>query len=384
MAEAGAGSDAGSLDPRFFDLAPRAYDAILIVSFGGPEGPDEVMPFLDNVFRGLRGVTDATRQKIAARYQDFGGVSPINAHTREFIAALQQLLDREGPALPIYWGNRNWHPLLPETLAQMARDGVRCAAAYVTSTFSSYSGCRKYREDLFEAAQGLDAAPIIDKLRVGFNHPGFVSAAAARVTEALAQLPAERRDAAPLLFTAHSLPESMAAGAPYVAQLEDCSAAVAQAVGRDAWRLVFQSNNARYGGEPWLGPDIGDALEAEAVAGRQDAVVMPLGFVCDHMEVVLDLDVDAARRAAATGINLVRAATVGAHPDYVGMVRELVLERMQGVTDRRVVGALPPQHDRCPADCCRSGRPGPAKPALAGAESAESAESAIVPAGDGR
>jgi ferrochelatase len=158
-----------ALDPRFYDFEARSYDALLIVSFGGPEGPDEVMPFLENVFRGLP-VSDETKQKIAARYQSFGGVSPINAHTREFIGALQQLLDAEGPALPIYWGNRNWHPLLPETLSQMAGDGIRRAAAYVTSTFSSYSGCRKYREDLAAAAAGIDQAPDIDKLRIGFNH----------------------------------------------------------------------------------------------------------------------------------------------------------------------------------------------------------------------
>jgi ferrochelatase len=355
-----------ALDPRFYDTDAHDYDAILVVSFGGPEGPDDVMPFLENVFRGLR-VTDETKQKIAARYQDFGGVSPINAHTREFIAALDALLAAEGPELPVYWGNRNWHPLLSDTLARMAADGVQRAAVYVTSTFSSYSGCRKYREDLFEAVDGLAHAPVLDKLRVGFNHPRFIHAAAARVSEALESLPAARREAARLIFTAHSLPESMAARSPYVAQLADAAAAVAAAVGRRNFRLVYQSNNARYGGEPWLGPDIGDALEEEAAAGVEDAVVVPIGFVCDHMEVVLDLDVDASTRADAAGIRLVRAGTVGAHPEYVAMVRELVLERMVGGTARAVTGALPPKHDFCPADCCLSGRPGPTKASLCGA-----------------
>lgn len=343
------------------------YDALLVVSFGGPEGPDDVMPFLDNVFRGLRGVTDETKQKIAARYQDFGGVSPINGHTREFIAALSALLDAEGPAVPVYWGNRNWHPLLPDTIQQMAKDGIKRAAAYVTSTFSSYSGCRKYREDLYEAVQDVDDAPVIDKLRVGFNHPGFIEAVAARVTDALGQLSGNRRKAARVIFTAHSLPESMAAGAPYVAQLEDSCASVASALELDDWRLVYQSNNARYGGEPWLGPDISDALEEEAAAGREDAVVMPIGFVCDHMEVVLDLDVDAAKRAEAAGINLIRAGTVGSHPAYVGMVRDLLVERIEAREERATVGSLPPKDDLCPADCCLSGRPGPAKPSLSGA-----------------
>jgi ferrochelatase len=354
------------LDTRFYDLEAHDYDAVLIVSFGGPEGPDDVMPFLDNVFRGLR-VTEETKQRIAARYQDFGGISPINGHTREFIAALQALLDAEGPTLPIYWGNRNWHPMLGDTLQQMARDGVKRAAAYVTSTFSSYSGCRKYREDLFEAVQGVEGAPDIDKLRVGFNHPGFIAAVTDRLDEAREKLPASARDAARLLFTAHSLPESMAANSPYVDQLEDSCAESAAAAGFADWRLVFQSNNARYGGEPWLGPDISDALEEEAANGVEHAIVMPIGFVCDHMEVVLDLDVDAAKRAEAAGINMIRAGTVGAHADYVAMVRDLIVERMADSTDRKTVGKLEPKHDFCPADCCLSGRPGPTRDSLCGA-----------------
>ena len=233
-----------ALDPRFYDLKAHDYDAILIVSFGGPEGPDDVMPFLDNVFRGLR-VTEETKQRIAARYHDFGGVSPINGHTREFISALRARLDADGPTLPIYWGNRNWHPLLGDTLEQMARDGIRRAAAYVTSTFSSYSGCRKYREDLFEAVQQVENAPVIDKLRVGFNHPGFIAAVADRLGEARARLPEAARDNPRLLFTAHSLPESMAGNAPYVEQLTDSCASAAAAAGFTDWRLVFQSNNAR-------------------------------------------------------------------------------------------------------------------------------------------
>ncbi len=323
------------------------------------------MPFLDNVFRGLR-VTEETKQKIAARYADFGGVSPINAHTREFIAALKSRLETDGPALPVYWGNRNFDPMLGDTLKQMANDGIGRAIAYVTSTFSSYSGCRKYREDLFEATDGLANAPVIDKLRVGFNHPGFIEAVAERISEARAGLPAERLESAAHLFTAHSLPESMAASSPYVAQLTDAAASAAKAAGIGDWRLVFQSNNARYGGEPWLGPDISDALEAEAKDGRSDAIVIPIGFVCDHMEVVLDLDVDAARRAGEVGINMIRAGTVGAHPAYVGMVRDLIVERMTGATTRATVGALPAKHDFCPADCCLSGRPGPAKPSRCG------------------
>jgi ferrochelatase len=357
------------LDPRFYDLEAHNYDALLVVSFGGPEGPDDVMPFLDNVFRGLR-VTDETKQRIAARYQAFGGVSPINGHTREFIAALETLLDAEGPALPIYWGNRNWHPLLGDTIRQMARDGIERAAAYVTSTFSSYSGCRKYREDLHEAVAGVADAPTIDKLRVGFNHPGFIAAVADRLADARERLPPKAQSAARVLFTAHSLPESMAANAPYVEQLLDSAAAAAAEAQIDDWRLVYQSNNARYGGEPWLGPDIGDAIAEEAAAGRRDVIVMPIGFVCDHMEVVLDLDVDAAKHAEQAGVTLVRAETVGTHPAYVAMVRDLLVERRSGGADRETAGTLPPKHDFCPADCCLSGRPGPVKPALCGSADA--------------
>jgi ferrochelatase len=355
-----------ALDPNFYTSAARAYDAVLVVSFGGPEGPDDVMPFLENVFRGLR-VTDETKEKIAARYQGFGGVSPINAHTRNFIAALEKLLASEGPALPIYWGNRNWHPLLPDTIQQMAADGIEHAAVYVTSTFSSYSGCRKYREDLFEATDGVPGAPALDKLRVGFNHPGFIEAAADRVAAAVERLPAQLREPARVLFTAHSLPESMAAEAPYVDQLTDSCRSVAERLGLGDWSLVYQSNNARYGGEPWLGPDIIEALTVERAARRDAVVVAPIGFVCDHMEVVLDLDVDAAAHAEKLGLKMVRAETVGTHPAYVAMVRDLIVERMTASTARQVIGALPPKHDFCPADCCRSGRPGPAKPSLCGA-----------------
>jgi ferrochelatase len=352
-----------------FAATPQDYEAVLVVSFGGPEGPAEVVPFLDNVFRGLR-VSDATKQRVAARYQAYGGVSPINAHTRAFIAALQEELDKHGPALPIYWGNRNWHPLLGDTLAQMANDGVRRAIAFVTSTFSSYSGCRKYREDLYAAVAGLPRAPVIDKLRSGFNHPGFIAAACDRVSAALEQLPAERRTNAPILFTAHSLPEPMARHCAYEAQLNESCQLIGDALEHQRWRLVYQSNNASYGSEAWLGPDICTALEHARTEGAEDVVVAPIGFVCDHMVVVLDLDVEAAARAREVGINMIRAATIGTHSAYIAMVRELILERMTPQPVRRALGALGPSHDFCPPHCCLSGRPGPAKNALCGLDSA--------------
>ncbi len=187
------------------DHVAHDYDAVLVVSFGGPEGPDDVMPFLDNVLRGLS-IPPTVKERIAERYRRFGGVSPINAETRAFVAALEAELRAHDVTLPVYWGNRNWHPLLPDTLKKMQADGVKRAIAHVTSTFASYSGCRRYREDLYEAAAGLDDAPVIDKLRLGFNHPRFIVAVIEQAAAALATLPAQRQADATLLFTAHSLP----------------------------------------------------------------------------------------------------------------------------------------------------------------------------------
>ena len=348
-----------------YDSDARDYDAVLVVSFGGPEGPDDVMPFLDNVLAGLR-VPPPVKTRIAQRYQRFGGVSPINAHTREFIAALERELAASEPGLSVYWGNRNWHPMLGDTLARMAADGVRRAIAYVTSTFSSYSGCRKYREDLYAAVDGLDGAPQIDKLRVGYNHPGFIAAMSDRLREAFARLPAGAAPPA-LLFTAHSLPISMAERCDYQAQLREACTLSAEAAGAGTWDLVYQSQNASYG-EPWLGPDISAALKSAGSADHTNVVVAPVGFVCDHMEVILDLDVEAAETAAALGLNMVRAGTVGAHPAYVGMVRELIVERMTANPDRAALGIRGPSHDYCPADCCLSARPGEPWRALCGVE----------------
>ena len=343
-----------------FDEAARDYDAILVVSFGGPEGPDEVMPFLDRVFAG-RPVPPPVKARIAERYARFGGVSPINAHTREFIAALEARLAAKGPRLPVYWGNRNSAPLLGDAMRRMARDGIGNAVAFVTSMFSSYSGCRQYREDLFRAAEEADAAPRLDKLRVAYNHPGFIAAMADRVREAQAIAP----EGAALLFTAHSLPVGMAARADYEAQLDEACGLVAQRVGEDRWRLAFQSNNARTG-DPWLTPTVDEALAAIAASGRSSVVVVPIGFVCDHMEVVMDLDVEARACAERLGLHYFRAHTVGTHPSYVDMVRQLVVERMSANPQRPCLGRRGPNPDFCAHDCCLSGRPGAALPTVGG------------------
>lgn len=348
---------------RFFDDEENNYDAILIVSFGGPEGPDDVMPFLDNVLMGLN-VPKPVKVRIAKRYQRFGGISPINRETRSFIQALEIEIQNNGPQLPIYWGNRNWHPMLPDTLNRMADDGIKNAIAYVTSTFSSYSGCRKYREDLYEAIQGVDNPPHIDKLRVGYNHPGFIKAVSDRTREALESTSVDKEEVV-LMFTAHSLPLSMAKCTDYEAQLQEACNLVGQVVGINSWQLVYQSNNASYG-EPWLEPDIADALEKVKSSGRSHVVIMPIGFVCDHMEVVLDLDIEAKEQANNLGLQLTRAATVGSHPAYISMVRELIIERMSKNPDRQYLGSRGANGDYCKPDCCLSGRPGNPKPTLCG------------------
>ena len=336
------------------------HDAVLVVSFGGPEGPDDVLPFLDNVLAG-RSVPAPVKNRIAQRYLRFGGVSPINAHTRAFVQALKEQLAAHGPRLPVYWGNRNWHPFLGDTMRQMAAEGVQSAVAYVTSVFSTYSGCRQYREDLFRAAQGVPGAPRIDKLRNGYNHPAFIAAMTDRVREALGQV----GDGAALLFSAHSLPLSMARQADYEAQLRDACALVGERLGIARWQLAYQSNNAG-SREPWLAPTLDDALASIRQAGHGEVVVAPIGFVCDHMEVVLDVDVEARQRAEALGLRMARAATVGTHPRYVAMVRELVVERTTAQAHRPYLGRRGPQPDYCAADCCLSGRPGAPKPALCG------------------
>ena len=348
---------------RFFDDEENNYDAILIVSFGGPEGPDDVMPFLDNVLMGLN-VPKPVKVRIAKRYQRFGGISPINRETRSFIQALEIEIQNNGPQLPIYWGNRNWHPMLPDTLNRMADDGIKNAIAYVTSTFSSYSGCRKYREDLYEATQGVDNPPHIDKLRVGYNHPGFIKAVSDRTREALESTSVDKEEVV-LMFTAHSLPLSMAKCTDYEAQLQEACNLVGEVVGINSWQLVYQSNNASYG-EPWLEPDIADALEKVKSSGRSHVVIMPIGFVCDHMEVVLDLDIEAKEQADNLGLQLTRAATVGSHPAYISMVRELIIERMSKNPDRQYLGSRGANGDYCKPDCCLSGRPGNPKPTLCG------------------
>ena len=327
------------------------YDAVLLVSFGGPEGPDDVMPFLENVLRG-RNVPRERMLEVAEHYQHFGGVSPINAQNAALLAALRQELSQHGPDLPVYWGNRNWHPLLTDTLREMADAGVRRAVAFVTSAYSSYSGCRQYRENILAACAPLgDRAPQIDKIRVFFNHPGFVGPMAENLTRSLEQFPAEERLTTPVLFTAHSIPTSMADSCRYVAQLTEASRLVAAEAGVSAWQLVYQSRSGPPT-QPWLEPDICDSIRSLHAQGIRRVVVAPIGFISDHMEVLYDLDSEAADLCQSLGMRMERTATVGTAPAFVRMVRDLIAERHFGLPERAAIGNLPANHDVCPLDCC--------------------------------
>lgn len=347
-------------------------DAILIVSFGGPEGPDDVIPFLENVLRG-RSVPRERLEQVARHYMRFGGVSPLNEQNRRLIAALREELSRSGPDLPIYWGNRNWHPLLPDTLQRMAEDGIERALAFFTSAYSSYSGCRQYREDIQRARDQVGPrAPRVDKLRAFYNHPGFIEPNVENLRAALDDIPADRRPQTQVAFTAHSIPLAMASNCAYESQLAETCRLVAEGAGLEPgredgageiasrrWRLVYQSRSGPPG-QPWLGPDICDFCAELKRRGVTDLVVAPVGFLSDHMEILYDLDTEARAACEQLGINMVRAATVGTHPAFVRMIRDLVVERMTPGADRSFVGTCGPSHDVCPPGCCLSGAAGPA------------------------
>jgi protoporphyrin/coproporphyrin ferrochelatase len=337
-------------DAARFDDTARSYDAVLVMSFGGPEGPDDVVPFLERVTQG-RNIPRERLLEVAHHYDQFGGVSPINAQNRALIAALEAELRAHGPSLPVYFGNRNWQPFVTDTVRAMRDAGVRRAVCFVTSAFSSYSGCRQYREDVVRALDAVPDAPEIDKIRVFFNHPGFIAPSVANLQAALERIPAERRAAARVAFTAHSIPLTMAKGSAYEAQLAEAGRLVGEAAGRKTWDLVYQS---RSGAPhiPWLGPDVLDYLKTIAADGATDVVLAPLGFISDHMEVMFDLDVEAKQTAAELGLHLVRAATVGTAPAFVRMIRDLIVERMTERPTRAALGTMGAWQDVCPTTCC--------------------------------
>ena len=280
------------------------YDALLIVSFGGPEKREDVIPFLENVLRG-RNVPHERMLEVAEHYYHFDGRSPINDQNRALIEALRPVVK-----IPIYWGNRNWHPMLADTVRQMTDDGIKRAVAFVTSAFGSYSGCRQYIEDIERARGQLR----IDKIRPFSAHPKFIEAMTDRVRAAMKELPRGQ-----LVFTAHSVPIAMAESSPYVRELSRACAAVAQGVGRDTWKLAYQSRSGPPT-QPWLGPDICDYLRESP----HDTVIAPIGFLSDHMEVIYDLDTEARAVCEELGIRVMRAGTVGTHPAIIRMITELI------------------------------------------------------------
>jgi ferrochelatase len=313
-----------------------------------------VLPFLENVARG-RNVPRERLREAAAHYERFGGRSPLPAACRALVAAVQAEMDREAGGLPVYWGNRNWHPLLKDTVRRMAGDGVHRALAFVTSPYGGYPGCRQYLEDIAAArAAGGERAPAVDKLRLFYNHPGFVEPLVERAGAALSRVPSERRPAARLVFTAHSIPSALAATSDYEAQLRETAGLVASGLGWPGWSLAYQSRSGPPG-QPWLDPDILDHLRALAAGGARDVVVVPIGFVMDNMEVRYDLDVEAGARARELGLDMVRADTVGTHPRFVRMIRDLVEERRSAATARLHLGTRGPAPDVCPPGCCPAG-----------------------------
>lgn len=348
------------------------YDAFLLTSFGGPESPDDVMPFLENVTRG-RGIPRERLEEVSHHYLALGGVSPINDHNRALIAALETEFARRGIGLPVYWGNRNWDPFLVDTMRALDRDGRRHAVAFVTSAYSSYSGCRQYREDLAAAliSAELDGRIAVDKIRPYFDHPGFIRPFAEGLASALTDLaakgigPADTR----LFFTTHSIPLSMAAASGPPGHFDDHGAYVAQhvaaigAVAEEAavygatvpdWSLVYQSRSGAPH-VPWLGPDINDALVSAADAGARAAVVVPIGFISDHVEVVWDLDHEARQTAADRGLLMIRVPTPGTHSAFVAAIADLVEERLHGAP-AAAASQLGPWPNVCAVGCCANPR----------------------------
>ena len=359
------------------DISP--YDALLLLSFGGPEKPEDVVPFLANVTRG-RGIPPERLEEVGEHYFAYGGRSPINDQNRALLAAIRADLAEAGIDVPVYWGNRNWEPYLADTVEEMRRDGVTRAAVLTTSAYSSYSSCRQYREDLAAAVAVVEGAPRLDRLRQYFNHPGFLEPAIDATLAALDELPEGARGDARLVFVTHSIPTEMAAtsgpdGDAYVAQHRSAAALVADGVagrvGREMQHDLVYCSRSGSPHTPWLEPDVNDHLEKLAAAGVTSVVLIPIGFVSDHMEVAYDLDTEALATARELGLAATRAATAGTDPRFVAMVRDLLVERAAHERGEQVprtaAGDIGAWREICAAGCCPNPR-GP-KPALCGQDS---------------
>ena len=357
-------------------MGAKPYDSVLLVSYGGPDGPEDVIPFLENVLQG-RNLSREKLEELAEPYMFFDGISPINEQNRALLAAIIDELggtrqkgsnidgsNIDGPNLDltVYWANLHWHPFLADVLRQIAEDGCSRTLAFVTSAYGSYPGCRRYRQAIERAREQLGPeAPRVDKIRLFYNHPGFIEAMAERVAGAFLRIEEPSRADAKILFTAHSLPVSMARECPYERQVrESCRLVVERLEGMEQiddtskrcladWELVYQSRSGPPS-QPWLGPDVGEWLVEHD--GCQDVLIVPIGFLSDHMEVIFDLDVEVQVLCDHLGITMTRANTVGTHPRFVRMIRELVEERLQPNPTRLSLGPDGPWPDECPPDCC--------------------------------
>ena len=333
-------------------MTDQNYDALFLVSFGGPEGPDDVMPYLENVLRG-KNVPRERMLEVGEHYNHFGGISPINQQNRDLLEAIREEFKQHNIDLPVYWGNRNWHPMIVDTMRQMKDDGIQKALAFFTNGYSCYSGCRQYRENIAEAQAAIgEGAPEVHKTRMFFNHPSYIEASVDRVQAAFSQIPEDRRSQTKFLFTAHSIPNSMADFCKYSTQLTESCRLIMERIGEEFdWELVYQSRSGPPH-QPWLEPDVCDRISELKEQGKTNDIVMhPVGFVSDHMEVLYDLDTEAKDLCDELGLNMVRSLSVGVHTKFVTMIRELVQERTAG-TQKLAIGEMPPNWDVCPADCC--------------------------------
>ena len=368
--------DATTFDATTLDAATlNPYDAVVLVSFGGPERPEDVLPFLENVTRG-RGIPRERLAEVGEHYYLFGGRSPINEQCRTLLAAVQSEFDRREIGLPLYWGNRNWEPFLDDTLQRVAAAGHRRVLAVITSAYPCYSSCRQYRENLYDATpDGLQ----VDRLRHYANHPGFVAASVDATDAALDQLGATAAGAR-LVFVTHSIPEAMAStsgpeprppAGGYVTWHESVAAEVTRQVaarrGQVLGHELAYCSRSGPPSQPWLEPDVNDRIRELQAEGVPAVVTIPIGFISDHMEVIYDLDTEAAATAAEVGLPFARAATAGVHPAFVAGLVDLMAERAQaargGQPDRPVVGGGPVGWYECQPDCCRNLRE-PGRPAL--------------------
>lgn len=370
-----------------FVTTPVAYDGILLAGFGGPEGQEDVIPFLRNVTRG-RGIPDERLEEVAHHYRHFGGVSPINGQNRALKAALESELAARGIDLPVYWGNRNWAPYLEEVVTEASAQGHNTLLAFATSAYSSFSSCRQYREDFARVLEetGLGDTVTIDKIRPFYDHPGFVDAFETGVRDAVATFLADGIAAADIqiLFSTHSIPTDDAVrsgsrdidwgdGGAYAAQHLAVAAWVMDRVRQTipeasevSWELVYQSRSGPPS-QPWLEPDVCDVIEELPARGRKAVAVVPVGFMSDHMEVLWDLDTEASEAAEEAGLAFTRTPTPGVSPAFVTGIVDLIEERLQGRPneDRPHVTALPGGFDVCRPGCCENIRAG-FKPAAAG------------------